>query len=232
MWKLVATYAPILGATLIAGTLTIDEYHNWYDCLAGAIIGTIMAFSAYRMVYASVWDFRFNHIPLTRHTPFSYGAGQAGAGGFETAVFTHAAGWGYDEAYGGAPFDAAHGLRGQMAGFNQGVHSHDHRHNGVGDRRGMTDQYEKGLGHQEGTNGGVTTGNGNTYDQTTKTEKRGSGMFGGHPHNNNNVNTIDTGAGVVDGNRNSVLEPTTPTRGGRIERRPVGGGVRSGDQMV
>ena len=27
-----------------------------------------MAFSAYRMVYASVWDFRFNHIPLTRHT--------------------------------------------------------------------------------------------------------------------------------------------------------------------
>jgi diacylglycerol diphosphate phosphatase/phosphatidate phosphatase len=31
MWKLVATYAPVLGATLIAGTLTIDEYHNWYD---------------------------------------------------------------------------------------------------------------------------------------------------------------------------------------------------------
>ena len=84
-----------------------------------------MAFSAYRMVYASVWDFRFNHIPLTRHTvsspirrvrarnpsnveqPFSYGAGEAGAGGFETAVFSHAAGWGFDEAYGGAPFDAA-----------------------------------------------------------------------------------------------------------------------------
>jgi diacylglycerol diphosphate phosphatase / phosphatidate phosphatase len=31
MWKLVVTYAPVLGATLIAGTLTIDEYNNWYD---------------------------------------------------------------------------------------------------------------------------------------------------------------------------------------------------------
>jgi diacylglycerol diphosphate phosphatase/phosphatidate phosphatase len=28
MWKLIATYAPILGATLIASALTIDEYHN------------------------------------------------------------------------------------------------------------------------------------------------------------------------------------------------------------
>ena len=56
MWKLVATYAPILGACLIGGSLSIDEYHNWYDILAGAVIGTIMAFSAYRMVYASVWE--------------------------------------------------------------------------------------------------------------------------------------------------------------------------------
>ncbi|EXJ61894.1 hypothetical protein A1O7_02325 [Cladophialophora yegresii CBS 114405] len=119
-WKLIATYAPILGACLIGGALTIDEYHNWYDVLAGAVIGSIFAISSYRMVYASVWDFRFNHIPLTRHTPFSYGAGAAGAGGFETAVFTRQAGWGYEEHYGGAPFDAAHGLRGQAAGFNTG----------------------------------------------------------------------------------------------------------------
>ena len=58
MWKLVAIYAPILGACLIGGALTIDEFHNWYDVLAGAIIGTVMAFSSYRMTYASVWDFR------------------------------------------------------------------------------------------------------------------------------------------------------------------------------
>ncbi|KIW70219.1 hypothetical protein PV04_02511 [Phialophora macrospora] len=120
-WKLIVTYTPLLGACLIGGALTIDEYHNWYDVFAGAVIGSVFAISSYRMVYASVWDFRFNHIPLTRHTPFSYGAGAAGAGGFETAVFTRQAGWGYEEHYGGAPFDAAHGLRGQTAGFNTGA---------------------------------------------------------------------------------------------------------------
>ncbi|KIV96049.1 hypothetical protein PV10_03631 [Exophiala mesophila] len=131
-WKLIALYAPVLGACLITGALTIDEFHNWYDCLAGAVIGSTFAISSYRMLYASVWDFRFNHIPLTRHTPFSYGAGPAGAGGFESAVFTRRAGWGYDEAFGGAPFDAAHGMRGQANGFNtaaagatDGAH-HDH----------------------------------------------------------------------------------------------------------
>ena len=134
MWKIIALYAPILAAALISGALTIDEYHNWYDVVAGAIIGTVMAISAYRMVYASVWDFRFNHIPLTRHTPFGYGGGAPGAGGFESAVWTHKAGWGHEEALGGAPFDAAHGLRGTFgnatglrSGANGATH-HDHSH--------------------------------------------------------------------------------------------------------
>ena len=124
-WKLIATYAPLLGACLIGGALTIDEYHNWYDVFAGAVIGSIFAISSYRMVYASVWDFRFNHIPLARHTPFSYDAGAAGAGGFESAVFTRQAGWGHEDHYGGAPFDAAHGLRAQTAGFNTGAVEQD-----------------------------------------------------------------------------------------------------------
>jgi hypothetical protein len=139
MWKLIALYAPLLSATLIAGALTIDEFHNWYDVVAGAIIGSVMAISAYRMVYASVWDFRFNHIPLTRHTPFAYGGGAPGAGGFETAVWTHKAGWGYEEALGGAPFDAAHGMRGTF-GYSSGLtggengirhHNQDHDHHGA-----------------------------------------------------------------------------------------------------
>jgi diacylglycerol diphosphate phosphatase/phosphatidate phosphatase len=95
MWKLIVTYAPILGATLIAGALTIDEFHNWYDCLAGAIIGTVMAFSSYRMVYASIWDWRVNHIPLNRAIPFN--AAQAELG---HAVFTHSVGWGMNERFG------------------------------------------------------------------------------------------------------------------------------------
>ncbi|KAF2733069.1 PAP2-domain-containing protein [Polyplosphaeria fusca] len=117
MWKLIAIYAPILGACLIGGALTIDEYHNWYDIAAGAVIGTIMAFSSYRMVYASVWDFRFNHIPLLRHTPFVYGAGPSTSDGFHDALWTRKAGWGTHDgsAWGGAPFDSADGPRGTMA---------------------------------------------------------------------------------------------------------------------
>ncbi|KAJ9664134.1 hypothetical protein H2198_000352 [Neophaeococcomyces mojaviensis] len=144
MWKLLAVYAPVLGAFLITGALTIDEFHNWYDCLAGAVIGSVMATSAYRMVYASVWDFRFNHIPLTRHTPFSFGAGEAGAGGFESAVFTRKAGWGFDEAYGGAPFDAAHHLRGAQAGFNSAIHDNSHGH---GHQRGLGTHGSAGSHH-------------------------------------------------------------------------------------
>lgn len=113
MWKLIATYAPILGATLIAGALTIDEFHNWYDCLAGAIIGTIMAFSSYRMVYASIWDWRTNHIPLNRATAFP-GTGVGGEVDLEHAVFTRKVGWG-----------------GQGVGMGEG-HVGGHHGNGVG----------------------------------------------------------------------------------------------------
>ncbi|KAH9893653.1 PAP2 superfamily protein [Xylariomycetidae sp. FL2044] len=68
MWKLILLYLPILGAVLICGSLTIDHTHNWYDIVAGSIIGIVFAFSAYRMVYASIWDWRTNHIPLNRQS--------------------------------------------------------------------------------------------------------------------------------------------------------------------
>jgi diacylglycerol diphosphate phosphatase / phosphatidate phosphatase len=156
MWKLIATYAPLLGATLITGALTIDEFHNWYDCLAGAIIGSVMAISAYRMVYASVFDFRFNHIPLTRHTPFSYGAGAPGAGGFETAVWTRKAGWGHEEgAFGGAPGDADHGLRGMGGGVGTG---RDASHGVGGGVLGNGHDHGHGhrIGHTHATSAGST----------------------------------------------------------------------------
>lgn len=89
MWKLIAIYAPILGACLIGGALTIDEFHNWYDVLAGAVIGTVMAFSAYRMCYASIWDWRYNHIPLNRRLAFAFGHPE-----LSNATFTRRVGWG------------------------------------------------------------------------------------------------------------------------------------------
>ncbi|KAI1505778.1 phosphatidic acid phosphatase type 2/haloperoxidase [Biscogniauxia marginata] len=91
MWKLIIIYIPILGATLIGGALTIDEFHNWYDVFAGAVIGTIMAFSSYRMCYAAIWDWRWNHIPLNRGQAFMYSYD-----GVELmdALWTRKAGWG------------------------------------------------------------------------------------------------------------------------------------------
>ncbi|KAI7357058.1 hypothetical protein KC354_g10177 [Hortaea werneckii] len=93
-WKLIVTYIPILGALLIGGALTIDEFHNWYDIIAGAAIGTVMAVSAFRMVYASIWDYRYNHIPLMRHRAMAYDGDPLALDCFHDAVWTREAGWG------------------------------------------------------------------------------------------------------------------------------------------
>ncbi|KAK8177542.1 phosphatidate phosphatase [Phyllosticta citrichinensis] len=131
MWKLIAIMAPLLGATLIAGALTIDEFHNWYDVVAGATIGSLMALASYRMVYAAVFDFRFNHVPLSRFVPFTYGAGGEAMqlfAGFHDAVWTRQVGWGAPEmfeAFGGAPGDASAlsgaGGAGASTGYGNGL---------------------------------------------------------------------------------------------------------------
>ncbi|KAK6072731.1 PAP2 superfamily protein [Seiridium cupressi] len=131
MWKLIAIYAPLLGATLIGGALTIDEYHNWYDIIAGAIIGTVMAFSAYRMTYASIWDWRYNHIPLNRGAPFSYGGSGLELG---DALWTRKVGWG-----------------------NSGGHGFHHSHHGekaVGNDYGVSGTNGAGVSHARKPVGG------------------------------------------------------------------------------
>ncbi|GAA6003123.1 hypothetical protein JCM10207_001759 [Rhodosporidiobolus poonsookiae] len=70
-WKMLAFFAPLLGAFLISASLTIDEYHHWYDCVVGGIIGSCSALASYRMCYASLFDFRFNHLPLPRTPPLA-----------------------------------------------------------------------------------------------------------------------------------------------------------------
>jgi len=126
MWKLVATYAPILGATLIAGALTIDEYHNWYDCVAGAIIGTVMALSSYRMVYASIWDWRTNHIPLNRAVPLTTESAE-----LSHAVFTRKAGWGTIDGGHGGHLGGDKGVSGGGRVVHDGGVGHAHG-NGAG----------------------------------------------------------------------------------------------------
>jgi len=86
-------FAPLLGAVLICGSLTIDQAHNWYDILAGAAIGTATAFASYRNNYAAIWDWRFNHIPLVRGRPFDFAAGLTPKYA-QRAVFARKNGWG------------------------------------------------------------------------------------------------------------------------------------------
>lgn len=72
MWKVALTLMPVGCAAMIACSLTVDAAHNWYDIAAGSAIGCIMALSSYRSSYASVWDWRFNHIPLRPDESFRY----------------------------------------------------------------------------------------------------------------------------------------------------------------
>ncbi|KAG8809839.1 hypothetical protein FRC17_003217 [Serendipita sp. 399] len=117
-WKMLLFLAPILGALLISLAMTLDSYHHWWDILVGGLIGTFCAFVAFRTTFASVWDFRFNHVLLPRTTSlflrrpmeekglqtFGYVLGE----GVSWPVVTREGGWGdVQEQVGGAPFDAS-----------------------------------------------------------------------------------------------------------------------------
>ena len=157
-----------------------------------------------------------DHIPMTRHTPFSFGAGAAGAGGFEAAVFTRKAGWGTEEAFGGAPFDAAYHLRGQVNGFNTAVHNHSNKHNhGLGHNHthGHNDTYTNGREHKHGLSSGNDLGHGTTHtDQTYRQGDVEHHAVAGEPgvvgtgtgtgigtHGHNNSRTLDPSAQGVHG---------------------------------
>jgi membrane-associated phospholipid phosphatase len=94
IWWLALLFAPLLAAVLQACVLTVDMAHNWYDILAGAVIGTVMAFASYRVMYASVFDWRYNHIPLRRTEVFDYPSGTGVLGLTERHVFVRKHGWG------------------------------------------------------------------------------------------------------------------------------------------
>lgn len=137
-WKMVFFFAPLLGAFLISASKTIDAHNNWYDLLVGGIIGTLCALVAFRQTFASIWDFRFNHVLLPRATslfhrkPFLPIAGRGPYYSYNTQEFqthdlpfTREGGWGHGggEQSTGAPGDAS-GLFGSGSGFgglNNGV---------------------------------------------------------------------------------------------------------------
>ncbi|KAJ7172737.1 phosphatidic acid phosphatase type 2/haloperoxidase [Mycena filopes] len=168
-WKMILMFAPLLGATLISGALTIDEFHNYYDVIAGAIIGTCTALVAYRSTFAAILDFRFNHLLLPRTTsllhrrPFLR---SAHSGMFfdyaprpeytsSQLPFTREGGWGSDqEACVGAPGDATVlGGRGIGGGGNVGAGNNGMHGGGGHVGAGNVGAGNNGLHGVNGSNG-------------------------------------------------------------------------------
>lgn len=77
LWKITIFFMPILGACLIGGAMILDHSHQWYDVLGGAVIGICTSFACYRASYASVFDHRFNHIPLPRKGSWKLAHGES-----------------------------------------------------------------------------------------------------------------------------------------------------------
>lgn len=215
-WKLIAIYAPLLGAVLIGGALTIDEFHNWYDILAGAIIGTVFAFSSYRMVYAAIWDFRYNHIPLNRGSPFMYGGGHGSD--LEHAVFTRKAGWG--------------GKAAAAAGHQAGKELKGHHNDGVSDGH-----HGHGIGHTNGHSNGLgSNGIGHTNGHSNGLGSNGIGHTNGH-HNDGLTghNGVHHDGGITGHSDHHTGGGLTGRTSGQyndssIPRRPVG--AHHGDNIV
>jgi hypothetical protein len=63
-WQLVLLATPICIAVLLSMSKVADYWHHWYDVLVGSLIGMFFAYVAYRQTYYSVFDWRYNHIPL------------------------------------------------------------------------------------------------------------------------------------------------------------------------
>lgn len=63
-WKWLAVMFPLFGSCLIAGTLVVDRNHHVHDILLSIPWGVLVAFLAYRSHYASIFNYRTNHLPL------------------------------------------------------------------------------------------------------------------------------------------------------------------------
>ncbi|TVY17104.1 Lipid phosphate phosphatase 1 [Lachnellula arida] len=103
IWALTATIAPLVGASLIAGSVYMSHQHHADDVVFGIIIGLSIGIFSFRSRYTAVLDFRFNHIPLPPHTTYT------------TTFFTQALSWkAEDNVAEGSPAQGA-----DMAGWSR-----------------------------------------------------------------------------------------------------------------
>ena len=72
-WRMLFVIAPLLLATYMSATLVLGYHHHGYDVVVGALIGSVMAFFGYRMVFHGVWNPRWNTLPIVRNVQDSGG---------------------------------------------------------------------------------------------------------------------------------------------------------------
>ncbi|XP_067948443.1 phospholipid phosphatase 5-like [Watersipora subatra] len=53
-WKLVTSIIPIILATCVAISRTVDNHHHWQDVLVGSLLGMVIAYTVYRRYYPSL----------------------------------------------------------------------------------------------------------------------------------------------------------------------------------
>lgn len=63
-WEIPVVVAPLVGAMLLSCTVLVHADHHASDVVVGACMGVVSALVMYRAMFASLWDWRFNHIPL------------------------------------------------------------------------------------------------------------------------------------------------------------------------
>ena len=65
-WKLLLVIAPLLLATYLSSTLVLGYHHHACDVCFGALIGWVMAFLGYQMVFKAISDGRWNTVPYLK----------------------------------------------------------------------------------------------------------------------------------------------------------------------
>lgn len=96
-----------------------------------------MAFSAYRMTYAAIWDWRINHIPLNRGAPFDFANAE-----LTHATFTRKVGWGSST--------------GGIGGHHNGIGRH---HDGIGGHHDYGHGHNASIGNSGVSRKPVGSGN-------------------------------------------------------------------------
>jgi len=75
--KIWISIGPLLGATLVAISRTMDNRHHWQDVVVGSILGALTAWFAYRFYYPSLWSSDC-HRPYSPRIPSGLPAGGDG----------------------------------------------------------------------------------------------------------------------------------------------------------